>query len=703
MRGGNCKPRPGWKQRPLVFAQGCKTPFEKGFFHPAAIVYNGPTSDSVLTSHGGRQFKIDIDSSPGPLTTTNGNFTIPAVNATVAVTVLSTINIYSQETEITIGNYKLTLVSVDSLTQITVKNTITANAGIIVASGSSVQFIGAWETSEITVKIADDTKTTANFTIPAVGATVNVSVQDATRFVGQLPSLVIGGKTLILISVNSPVSITVQNNEVANVGVVVTQPADIAFNVFDANNPNNQMNWSLQAENYWVLQDNRSFPVIFDGSKSFRANPALSQIPVGNVMCYAMGRIAVALPDRQSYRIGDIIFGLSGTAANNGKDAILYFTENNYLNEGGDLVARVFGAPSNSGNIYSMKASAMTDSSLGQGAMLVGTPNVVFSVNLPFDRTQWKNMVNPLQSVNPIIGPTSQNGTVLVNTDQWYRSLDGIRSYILAQRQFNGSPGNTAQSAEVADVLAFDTNFWLEFGSGVLFDNRLLMTVSPQMTPNGCYHRGLVALDFNLISSLRGKSAPAWEGVWTGIRILQILTGIVNKVPRCFMFVLNDASEIELWEQTTSEKFDNGDTPIAWAPEMPSYNCANSDQFKKLKAGRFIITNLTGTLTGTVQYRSDESSCWNDWYSFSRCAKSQDCSTQACPNDGPITYREQTRYPIRLPEPPDDFDEISKRKKSTGYEHQVRIQMTGFAELKQLRIYAINEPENLGLERTDET
>src|SRR6185295_16706260 len=106
------------------------------------------------------------------------------------------------------------------------------------------------------------------------------------------------------------------------------------------------------------------------------------------------------------------------------------------------------------------------------------------------------------QTVIPIVGPVA-NSFVLVNTDAWYRSLDGIRSFIMAQRQFNSGPGNTPMSNEIDQFIDSDSEQWLEWGSAVLFDNRLLQTVSPQMTPNGVYHRGLAVLDFTLTSSMR--------------------------------------------------------------------------------------------------------------------------------------------------------------------------------------------------------
>lgn len=392
----------------------------------------------------------------------------------------------------------------------------------------------------------------------------------------------------------------------------------------DINNPNKTLGWSVQADAYWIYQDNQSFAVIFNGSACRRAVPAQSEIPVGNVMAYAQGRIAVALPDRHSYRIGDLMFGPSGTDAANYRDSILKFTENNFLNEGGDFQARVFGAPSNDGPITAMKAISMADTQLGQGPLLVGTPYNVFTCQLPFDRTTWKDLANPQQTNIPIRGPLGQDSTVLVNEDLWYRSIDGVRSFIQARRDFS-SYGNSPVSGEIKDLLSADTGTLLENGSAVLFDNRLMMTTSPTPSPHGIYHLGLAVMDFHMVSNLTMKLNPAWEGVWRDLRILKIQSGMVNGVDRCFAFALNCDNEIELWEMIPGAMFDETDTPISWEWDSPSYNFGNSDRFKRLETARIVLNEVAGSLTGTVLYRADASPCWNDWDTFSACAKREDC------------------------------------------------------------------------------
>ena len=470
----------------------------------------------------------------------------------------------------------------------------------------------------------------------------------------------------------------------------------------DINDPNLNIAWSVQAGDYWILQDNLSLPIIWNGSVAVRSDQSKQQVPVGNIMCFCQGRLAVSLTDFQTFRIGDLIFGASGTPALGYADAVLYFTENNYYNEGGDFVARIFAAPSNSGPITSMSAGAMGDTALGQGPLVVGTPYVVFTCQLPFDRTTWKDLTQAQQTANPIIGPLGQDSTIQVNTDLWYRGIDGIRSYKTAQAQFNGSWGNTPKSAEIGDVLSGDTDDLLQYGSAVLFDNRILMTVSPVNSQYGVWHRGLAVIDLNLISGLRINNGPSWEGIWSGPRILKIIKLMVGLTERCFIYNLNDSNQIDVWELTTGDKFDhNGtdDLPINWAWESRSYVCGSNDAFKRLETGRLIISGLTGTLNGTVKYRTDDSPCWQSWTTFAPCAKYQDCGPPDC--FGPHTYREQSRQPLRYNMPPDAFDPISGRKYRTGYEFAVRHELSGYAQIRAFRIYTLSEPDSLSPNRNE--
>ena len=472
----------------------------------------------------------------------------------------------------------------------------------------------------------------------------------------------------------------------------------------DVNSPVLPMGWSEQVENYWVFQDNQSLPIIFNGSTAVRANQALSQIPVGNVMCYAQGRLTVALPDGLSFRIGDLVFGASGTAQNQYRDASLYFTENNYLNEGGDFVARVFGAPSGVGKITMMTALAQPNTALGQGPLMVGTPYCMFTVQLPFDRTTWKNLANPMQTTTPLNGPLGQDSVVLVNTDVWYRGIDGFRSYIQTVRQDESSWTMTPMSNEIDATLAYDTQFLLPFGAGVFFDNRIIQLISPVQSAQGVWHRGMAVIDMNLVSGLRTNTSPAWEGVWSGLRFLKILKCMVNGVERCFIYTLNaNTNAIELWELMPQDNFDTGpggvQYPITWTLDTRDYSCGDYDAFKRLETGRAIVSNMVGPCSMTVNYRTDSSPCWQPWTTKNFCSKYQDCGPFGPPAcNPPQTFREQERTPLKFVMPADNFDPIAKKKYRTGYGFQLQLINTGAYDLRQLRIYSLPEAESLSPE-----
>src|SRR5688572_13597250 len=89
-----------------------------------------------------------------------------------------------------------------------------------------------------------------------------------------------------------------------------------------AENPANlPMAWAIQAENYFIIQDGSTLPIIYNGASAVRSTE--NQIPVGRQMAYYMGRIWVA--KGRDYLAGDIIFGPSGSPELGRRDSILYF------------------------------------------------------------------------------------------------------------------------------------------------------------------------------------------------------------------------------------------------------------------------------------------------------------------------------------------------------------------------------------------
>jgi hypothetical protein len=451
----------------------------------------------------------------------------------------------------------------------------------------------------------------------------------------------------------------------------------------DYNNKYLELGWTCQAENYFLIQDGQSKPFIYNGGTARRAG--INELPVGKQMVYYMGRIWSARG--REYIAGDIVYGPSGTAVNGYRDSILKTTENQYLNEGG-----AFGVPAKSGDIVGLVPIANINTALGQGELLVFTQNNVFATLVPQDRTQWKNTTQPLQRVIQLAnGAFAQDSIVNVNEDLFYRSNDGIRSLAYSVRNA-GQWGNVPISNEVTTILDSDAQGVLKFGSGVNFDNRMLMTVSPSYNKgHGVYHRGLVALDFDLITGINQKAPPAWEGVWTGLNILKMFTVYHRGEQRCFAYTLSSDSKIELWELTTDAQNDNNgtdDVRIQWMIESRSMDFGNKFDGKNLFSGDLFFDRVSGRVDFSIQYRPDSYPCWLDWDSWDECAKMKLCEDEITRCMNMPNFQLQYRPMRQMVQPGDAFDPILKKLFRVGYEHQFRINITGYARMKQFRANA---------------
>lgn len=516
------------------------------------------------------------------------------------------------------------------------------------------------------------------FTAPAIAASVNVTLYSVAALSLDHPSVLIGGKKYTLTAINGLVGTFTNVND--TVGTIVPRGTSFQFTTLDRNANNLDRIWTAQADRFLVIQDGQSRAFIFDGSSLRRATR--DEVPTGTIMQYSLGRLWVASPDRRTFYGGDIIYGSSGTPAYGLADGVLKFTENKFINGGGE-----FAVPLDSGLITGMRMVGMLDTALG-GPLEVFTERSIFNVVAPTDRTEWQNTTYPIKTISMInFGAESQWSTVLVNGDIWYRSSDGFRSFQSARREF-GTWANTPLSSEVDRVVAIDDSMLLWASSGVNFDNRLLMTISPHRNfEHGICHRGLAVLSFDTVSGMREQDQPQWEGIWTGLDILQVVTGNVNRVERCFVTSLNAENEIELWELSTDEKFDSEDQPISRVIEYRSFGFPDLGwALKELKSGDVWLERLTGQVDIVAKYRPDRYPKWQFWDSGSRCAnyKFGPGLTGVPPTPKMEQYRPRVSFKF-----PEEVPETANNKPlRRGDQFQVRLEISGSCRIAQTRVLA---------------
>ncbi len=459
----------------------------------------------------------------------------------------------------------------------------------------------------------------------------------------------------------------------------VTPKITIGGNIFlDQNSAQIREAWFCQAEDWIIIQNGAQRPIFIDAVTSRRAQPG--ELPVGCMMEYSKGRVGIVRPERESIAFGDIVYGPSGTAPYNRRDGVLKYTENTFLNEGGE-----FAVPGSFGKINAIRSIAVLNAIYGQGPVQVGTSKAMFSLNLPVDRTIWKNLTFPAETASFIgAGPLSQDGCLNAQGDLWFRAKDGIRALVIAERRF-GEPGNTPLSGEVSRVLDEDQQRLLNYESAILFDNRMIRTCVPAMSfLHGTYHRGLSVIDFDVLSAMSGKLPPAYDGIWTGLRILKLVMGEFDKTDRAFAFVLSEEDKIELWEITKDETYDNLSTPIEMVAETAAL--FDGEQVRKLSGGDMAADDIKGTVEFDVKWKPDQYPGWFDWHSWSECQEDSTCLLEDC---APVRnlnrgYRPRMRFP-EDPTGPRIVD--SNLPAHLAYLFQLRLAFTGHVRLKRVHLH----------------
>lgn len=443
----------------------------------------------------------------------------------------------------------------------------------------------------------------------------------------------------------------------------------------------------VQAENYLVMNDGQSAPFIYDGVSARRAGAG--EITTGTVAAYSNGRIWYAVADGTAFRAGDLVRSSSGSQVYGYRDAVLKLTENTLLNGGGD-----FSIPNSAGIIRAMGIPATLDTSLGQGPLQVFTDNGSFSVNAPVDRTQWQNLTDPVQTVSGLGGgAVGHRALTLVNGDIFYRADDGVRTFFTARRNYSDSWANTPISDEMNRVIQSDNVYQLPAESSVLFGNRLFCTVWGENSSAGVYHRGVMVMDFDPVSSLRDKQAPRWEGVWTGLNILQLIVGKFGATTRMFAIVAapsyGGSYQFELWELDESQTLDNGSVPISCAYESPGLFRENPFNLKNVETARIFASSIAGRVTFSVSYRPDNYSLWQPWHSWSVCANGDLCSEGECLTGGAV--QAQYRPRMALPTPAEACNASTDKPIKQFYQMQYLMEWVGWCTINQVRLDAVDQ------------
>ena len=432
----------------------------------------------------------------------------------------------------------------------------------------------------------------------------------------------------------------------------------------------------------------------------YRLNPAANQMPIGTIMAYAYGRVAVSNAQNNIY-VSDIIYGNGFTTTSNTQN----FTEQTYWAEGGS-----FTPPANLGLITGMRVMPSLNINVrGQGELVVFCENGSFTLDLSQDRTTWQ--ANNIQKVS-LIGrgcrsPWSVTG---VNNDVYFRSDDGWAFYNNAQVDFYEALSFKKISREVQPWVNYDTPWLRQFESAMFFDNRLIATVSPftvaNANPSYGLHRpsrAMIVLDVEQESRIEADAAlpTRWNGLWEGPQPTQLLTAQINGVQRGFCFSFDADGVNRLYELQNSSVLATGVddySQVYGSIPIKSFFITKRFDFvpnqgaskfvrKQLVGGEMWVSNLKEEITASCDFRPDSYACFNALLDpikigFNECTP---IATNCTPVVSQPLYQ-QIRFPSPNIDKCESFNEIPLQE---GSEFQVKINLEGACIVDKIRLAVI--------------
>ena len=468
-----------------------------------------------------------------------------------------------------------------------------------------------------------------------------------------------------------------------------------AYKIIEGNDPGMMHTWFVQAEDRVYIQNGYQNAIAWDGDLSvpaYRLNPYLKKMPIGTIMEYAFGRVFVADRLNQIYA-SDIIYGNGFTDTKNTEN----FTEIGYWAEGG-----AFSTPSMMGDITGMKVMPQIGSNLrAQGALVVLTANGAFAMDVSIPRAQWA--LTNMQTISLLGRGCVSPYTALANSELWFRSHDGWAFYSNSQSEFARYFSLRKLSREVNKWVSNDTPWLKQFASTMFFDNYLISTVAPEtyraagVEGLNRYHRGMVVLDLDQSSSPSPDAQLSfrWNGIWTGFRPTQLLSGLISGQTRGFGFSFDNDNKNRLYEFTNATGSDfgpNGTKQIESFFTSGRYDFAQSgasNKFlrKRITGGEMWLSEINGEVTSTAEFRPDSYPCWSELkvpttYGCNPCSPA--LKTPCNPRRGGDTYK---RYKFNSPDP-SECNSISDIPVIEGSEFQLKINLTGAATVDRVRIMA---------------
>jgi hypothetical protein len=224
--------------------------------------------------------------------------------------------------------------------------------------------------------------------------------------------------------------------------------------------------------------------------------------------------------------------------------------------------------------------NAQTGSGIGE--LIVFGERGVSSFNVALARSSWQS--TPISKV--LFGGIacwSPRSIINVTSDLYFRGTDGLRSLAFTyQEATSGSIALNGLSGELQSYIDRDDESTLPYVSAVWTQNRFLMPVVPQMDGSILTHLALASMDTSVLMAMASTQRPCWDGLWTGVPIMQVVKGYVGGVETTLFYGRRGRKNIlgKLTEATT----DFGATSVVSRHYTKGFNVAAQGVMRRLTA-----------------------------------------------------------------------------------------------------------------------
>lgn len=455
-------------------------------------------------------------------------------------------------------------------------------------------------------------------------------------------------------------------------------------------------NWS-EAGQFNVVFDFPNFPVIFDGNTVRRADPTKAEVPISTLGAYNQNRLAIANATNE-FTLGDPAGSLAAPGAP------ITFEEVETL--ASPYFGQIFQLPTGiaDGPITAMGFIQSVDTSTGIGPMFVATANQMFTFHTEIPRGLWENGQFGSSFITTS-GVTGQRAFINVNSDLFFLSPDYQVRAASQSRDEQQRWSKTPISREVTNWLFTSDQTLAPFNVMGYFENKIFVATNPYRVSAqnlereeilDVAHAGFVVLELDNQATLGKSAMPAWAGLWTGVRPMEIFT--TNLGQRCFVMSKDDGSN-ELWELMPDKTYDeDSDGTIRQITTIfDSRQDALGSPFdnKALHSIDLGFHNIKGDFKAEVFYKPAQGVEFAKWGEMSNIAPWRTCNVpEGCFVNGfaPHELRDQTiGYPVQNKV----CDPVGKTSYNIGKKVQLRFIIEGiYWELQEYRIKANRLPQS---------